>query len=85
MQRVVPQSDFSLEHQQVSDVAWFNWAKEWFRQPFDIGQKCALRACLLTIESDRRVLLLNMHHALIDGESINILLCELSHCYSKTT
>lgn len=64
----------------MSYVAWSILAKEWFRQPFNIRQKCALRACLLAIESERQVLLLNIHHALIYGESINILLCDLSHC-----
>lgn len=82
LQRVVPYTDFTLVHQQVSDDCWSNWAKVWFRQPFQLGQEVALRACLLTTDRDRQVLLLNMHHALIDGESINILLRELSQCYA---
>lgn len=82
MQRIVPYSDFTLVHQQVSDECWSNWAKAWFRQPFQLGQEVALRACLLTTDNDRQVLLLNMHHALIDGESMNILLRELSQCYT---
>lgn len=82
LQRVVPYTDFTLVHQQVSDDCWSNWAKVWFRQPFQLGQEVALRACLLTTDRDRQVLLLNMHHALIDGESMNILLRELSQCYA---
>ncbi|CAI1519821.1 Surfactin synthase subunit 1 [Serratia quinivorans] len=82
MQRVLPRSDFTLQRQHVAESSWMKWAREWFRLPFVLSRDCSLRACLLTVDEDRVMLLLNMHHALIDGESVNIFLHELSQCYS---
>lgn len=83
MQRVMTCSDFTLQLQHVDNAACINLlAKAWFRQPYDLSQCGILRACLFTTKSDRSVLLLNMHHVAIDGESINIFLRELSLCYA---
>jgi len=49
--------------------------------PFDLTRGPLLRARLLKIGADEHVLLLTLHHAIIDGWSIGILFREISQIY----
>ncbi len=56
-------------------------AKEATR-PFDLTEGPLLRAHLLRLAEDDHLLLLTLHHIISDGWSMNILLRDLSVCYS---
>jgi len=51
------------------------------RAPFDLEHGPLLRARLLSIDPDRHLLLLSLHHIVSDGWSMTILLRELSQSY----
>ncbi|WP_224247833.1 non-ribosomal peptide synthetase/type I polyketide synthase [Hyalangium gracile] len=51
------------------------------RQPFDLHRAPLLRAHLLTLSGDEHVLLLNLHHAITDGWSMDVLYRELEALY----
>jgi amino acid adenylation domain-containing protein len=54
------------------------------RRPFDLAQGPLLRACLLRLEDSEHsehVVLLNMHHIVSDGWSMNVLIQELAALY----
>ena len=52
------------------------------RQPFDLAAGPLLRACLLRLDADEHVLVLNMHHIVSDGWSIGVLVRELAALYA---
>ena len=56
-------------------------AREEVRRPFDLTRGPLLRATLFTSAEDRPVLLLALHHIVIDGVSIGVLLRELADAY----
>ncbi|HEX7733723.1 MAG TPA: amino acid adenylation domain-containing protein, partial [Ktedonobacteraceae bacterium] len=51
------------------------------RQPFDLARGPLLRASLFRLREDRHILLLTMHHIIVDGWSLGVLLRELSTLY----
>ncbi|KFE71961.1 hybrid non-ribosomal peptide synthetase/type I polyketide synthase [Hyalangium minutum] len=51
------------------------------RQPFDLHRAPLLRASLLTLGDDEHVLLLNLHHSVTDGWSMDVLYSELEALY----
>ena len=51
-------------------------------RPFDLSRGPLLRARLLTLDDDEHVLLLNMHHIVSDGWSMDIFFRELTALYS---
>ena len=54
---------------------------EAFIRPFDLGQAPLLRAELVSYAPDRHILMLDMHHIISDGVSIQILLDEIAALY----
>jgi amino acid adenylation domain-containing protein/thioester reductase-like protein len=52
------------------------------RHVFDLGRGPLLRAALLRLEPQRHVLAVNLHHAVADGWSLNLLQAELAAAYS---
>ena len=50
--------------------------------PFDVARAPLLRARLLRLGQNDHVLLMTMHHAIVDGWSIGILFEEISKLYS---
>ncbi|NGO70935.1 non-ribosomal peptide synthetase, partial [Streptomyces boncukensis] len=50
--------------------------------PFDLARGPLGRACLVRLAADRHVLLLTIHHAVFDGQSMTVLLRELGLAYS---
>ncbi|HEX7648317.1 MAG TPA: amino acid adenylation domain-containing protein, partial [Noviherbaspirillum sp.] len=55
--------------------------REEARQPFDLSAGPLLRACLLRLDAEEHVLVLNMHHIVSDGWSIGVLVRELAALY----
>ncbi|MER7794330.1 amino acid adenylation domain-containing protein, partial [Streptomyces sp. NPDC097640] len=51
------------------------------RRPFDLGRGPLLRATLYTLGDGRHALLLNVHHLVLDGLSIPLLLAEVERGY----
>ncbi|MFJ4670553.1 condensation domain-containing protein [Kitasatospora purpeofusca] len=56
------------------------WLEAALRLPFDLESGQLLRAALGEFADGRQVLLLCVHHLVIDGESIPVLLAELDRC-----
>jgi amino acid adenylation domain-containing protein len=52
------------------------------RRPFDLARGPLFRACLLCVDKESHVLLLNMHHIVSDGWSMGVLFKELSVIYA---
>lgn len=53
-----------------------------FVRPFDLGTAPLIRAELLSLGKDRHVLLIDMHHIVSDGESVNIFEREFAALYA---
>ncbi|WP_143088761.1 non-ribosomal peptide synthetase, partial [Paenibacillus algorifonticola] len=66
---------------------WDADGKDWrelvaaFVQPFDLEQAPLLRAGVIRLHSERHVLLLDMHHSISDGVSLQIFVQELVQLY----
>ncbi|MED1146290.1 non-ribosomal peptide synthetase [Bacillus paralicheniformis] len=56
-------------------------SSESFIRPFDLGKAPLFRAGLATIEKGRYLLLVDMHHIISDGVSIQLLMQEFSELY----
>ena len=52
------------------------------RRPFDLSRDLMLRATLMRLNDEEHVLLLVMHHIASDGQSVTVLLDELSALYN---
>ncbi len=59
-----------------------DWLDATVRRPFDLESGQLLRAALGDLGDDRQVLLLCLHHMVIDGESVPLLLAELDRHYT---
>ncbi|GAA2596436.1 condensation domain-containing protein [Streptomyces tubercidicus] len=59
-----------------------DWLDAAVRRPFDLESGQLLRAALGDLGDGRQVLLLCLHHVVIDGESIPVLLAELDRYYT---
>ncbi|WP_027835367.1 non-ribosomal peptide synthetase [Maritalea myrionectae] len=61
---------------------WEGFAKELFGQNFDLSEPSLCRACWLPFNGHEGVLLINAHHILLDGWSLDLMLQQLSFLYS---
>ncbi len=91
-QQVHPDSRFQLDRHRVeaSDVADADLIahpavaevlRHLIDAPFDLGRAGALRAELIELGGEDRLLAIVVHHIVIDGWSLKILLDELDACY----
>ncbi len=55
-----------------------------FIKAFDLAKPPLMRAGLIEIEPARHVLVVDMHHIISDGVSVNILMKDLSRIYEGT-
>lgn len=58
------------------------FTRPFVEKPFDLKHGPLLRTALLRLAADSYHLLLNIHHLIVDGWSIGILLRELDECYT---
>ncbi|WP_313918702.1 non-ribosomal peptide synthetase [Tahibacter sp.] len=60
-------------------------AQREFSAPFDLHNGPLIRACLIALAPDRHVLLINVHHVIFDGTSLQLLLREIDANYRLAT
>lgn len=56
-----------------------------FVQPFDLGQAPLFRVGLIETDPEHHILLIDMHHIISDGTSINVLIQDFIHLYAGDT
>lgn len=76
--RVLPQSDFRMEWM---EAAGFEEAMHHFVRPFDLEKGPLFRAAMVKLPENEPGLLLDMHHIISDGISMQILLHRLDLYY----
>ncbi len=74
-QCVLPEVDASLPLSEVFDV------KEFTRQPFDLTEGPLWRARLMRVAPEHHVLVLVVHHIVIDGWSLGVIMSDLAAVY----
>jgi amino acid adenylation domain-containing protein len=77
-----PLVDFSALPDGEREDALRSYVAKDANEGFDLGQEVLVRAQLLKLQSDRHVLMINMHHIISDGWSLSIFMRELSAFYS---
>ncbi|MGE6577244.1 amino acid adenylation domain-containing protein [Paenibacillus xylanexedens] len=84
VQRIYPQVDFAIEHHQADteDSDQIEQIVRNFVRPFDLGQPPLLRAGVIELEPNLRILLFDMHHIVSDGVSMAIVMEEFSSFYA---
>ncbi|WP_340028287.1 amino acid adenylation domain-containing protein [Paenibacillus sp. FSL H7-0940] len=84
VQRIYPQVDFAIEHHQADteDSDQIGQIVRNFVRPFDLGQPPLLRAGVIELEPNLRILLFDMHHIVSDGVSMAIVMEEFSSFYA---
>ena len=78
----VPLIDFSSLDTSERETKVAQWLTEESRQCFDLTQGPLLRIHILKLESQRHLFALTVHHIVIDGWSMGVLLQDLSAFYS---
>jgi len=77
----LPVTDLSLLPGEVAEGEAERISDEEARRPFDLAAGPLFRARLVRIAAERWTLLLNLHHAVADGWSLDLLFRELSLAY----
>ncbi|AVP97134.1 hypothetical protein C7S18_07980 [Ahniella affigens] len=75
--------DFSALDRTQAEAKAREWLTDAAIRPFDLFKGPLLRACLLTIEPNRRILMLSIHHIIADYLSMEILVDDLNRLYSE--
>ncbi|WP_412676924.1 amino acid adenylation domain-containing protein [Bacillus siamensis] len=80
-QRIHQSVEFTIEQIQASEEEAEDRVLE-FIQAFDLAKPPLMRAGLIEIEPLRHVLVVDMHHIISDGVSVNIMMNDLSRLYA---
>ena len=80
VQRIHDSVDFDLDYVEV-DERDLDDVVHGFIMPFDIKAAPLLRVQLIKVKQDKQLLLMDMHHIISDGYSMNILFNELVDLY----
>ncbi|WP_159084028.1 non-ribosomal peptide synthetase [Saccharobesus litoralis] len=84
VQQIRPQINFVLPQRQVANDAQALSLLDDFIQPFDLNQDTLVRAQLVvTHDSSKTWLLLDMHHIVTDGASVELLIKDLAVAYQQ--
>jgi amino acid adenylation domain-containing protein/natural product biosynthesis luciferase-like monooxygenase protein len=78
----LPVIDFSQLDSAEREAQVTRWLTEERRQPFDLVNGPLLRCHLLRLEEQQHLLVLTIHHIVIDGWSFNLIVQELGAIYS---
>ncbi|MFB6363476.1 amino acid adenylation domain-containing protein [Paenibacillus elgii] len=81
VQRIAETAYFTLERIRISGEGEAEAAMAGFIRPFDLGKAPLLRAALVEEAPQRHRLVVDVHHLISDGVSMNILLEELAQLY----
>ncbi|WP_460320745.1 amino acid adenylation domain-containing protein [Paenibacillus sp. YSY-4.3] len=83
VQIVHPEVAFAIREMAIADEpARIKEAIRQFVQPFNLQQAPLIRAGLASLGADKHILMIDMHHIVSDGESVRLLVEELSLLYS---
>ena len=74
--------NFKLEYQEI-DTNDVNLVYSNFVKPFDLSKAPLFRTKLVKLKNNKELLLLDMHHIISDGTSLNILIDELCDLYNN--
>lgn len=75
--------DFQLDTATISYAERDSFFSNWIR-PFNLEESILIRACLVEYnDNSSSSLIIDVHHIIVDGGSINILLRELADFYNK--
>ncbi|OKP94759.1 non-ribosomal peptide synthetase [Paenibacillus sp. P32E] len=80
VQRIAPSATFEIERL-YADEHQLDDAIQEFIRPFDLAQCPLLRVGLIELSKERHVLLIDIHHIVADGLSMNILIGDLARLY----
>jgi amino acid adenylation domain-containing protein len=78
----LPVSDLSILPGDLAEREAERMAEEDARRPFDVAAGPLFRAELIRVADEEWILLLNLHHVVADGWSIDILFRELAQAYA---
>ncbi len=81
MSVVLPVTDFSKCPESECEAQLQHLVTEEIRRPFDLARGPLFRISLFRLGEEEHVLLLNMHHIISDGWSMNVLFRELAALY----
>jgi amino acid adenylation domain-containing protein len=84
VQRIHPKVNLSIEKWQAGEAPLDDTVKA-FRRPFELSEAPLFRAGIITQTSDNHVLVLDMHHIISDGMTMNILVNDLNKCFAGET
>lgn len=79
-QIIYPEVKFVIESIQAAEHDLEDQVRQFIRI-FDLGQAPLMRAGLIELQQDCHVLLVDLHHIIADGLSVQILMTELSKLY----
>ncbi|MFK4435322.1 amino acid adenylation domain-containing protein [Paenibacillus sp. RC21] len=87
VQRVHDEVSFRMEliHAHGADPKETDELVRDFVQPFDLGQAPLFRVGLIETDPEHHILLLDMHHIISDGTSINVMIQDFIHLYTGDT
>jgi amino acid adenylation domain-containing protein len=77
----LPEIDLRALPEERRDPFFFELAKQEARRPFDLAAGPLFRATYVGMEADRHALLLNIHHSISDGWSLEVLKREIPQLF----
>ena len=82
VQKITENVDFSLKYEKVStnDI---NFLFKEFIKPFSLSKAPLFRAKLIELDNNKSILLVDTHHIICDGASLNILIKDLCSLYNE--
>ena len=78
----IPLLDLSDLPSEQRETEALRIASEEGRKPFNLSEGPLLRCVLIRLEAEKHILVLVLHHIIIDGWSISILFREVTTCYA---
>jgi tyrocidine synthetase-3 len=83
VQRIYEEVDFRIDDYETAGEAEVEEMVNGFTRPFSLDKVPLLRVGLIKMNENRRVLILDMHHIISDGVSMNILVREYMALYAE--
>ncbi|OAB44324.1 non-ribosomal peptide synthetase [Paenibacillus glacialis] len=80
-QQIHPEVNFGIEYVELTEEDAEDQIQQFVRV-FDLSQAPLLRVGIIELEPERHVLLVDLHHIISDGLSVNILMTEISELYN---
>ena len=70
-----------IDKQGVANEQTTEWVQQWHNQPYQLDKESGFRAALVICAENEHLLLINMHHIISDGWSMQVLNYELNALY----